>query len=104
MSKGGFIQGVWFGRWASKGGVYWFGGRGGAGRRGAGVKRGVYSSRLYPSISTARPAGVKLRGGQRGDSAICTSQPLIALRLLRGINSKTSKYFIFVHHNLTDSF
>ena len=44
--------------------------------RGAGVKRGVYSSPLYPSISTARAPGVKLRGGQRGDSAICKSQSL----------------------------
>ena len=42
----------------------------------AGVKRGVYSSPLYPSISTARAPGVKLRGGQRDDSAICKSQSL----------------------------
>ena len=73
--KRGFIQGVWFGRWASKEG---FIGLVGVGEvvRGSGVKRGVYSSPLYPSISTARAPGVKLRGGQRDDSAICKSQSL----------------------------
>ena len=77
MSKGGFIQGVWFGSWVSKEGFIGLVGMGvGEVGRGAGVKRGVYSSPLYPSISTARAPGVKLRGGQRGDSAIWKSQSL----------------------------
>ena len=66
-----------------KRGVYWFGWNGGWVKLGggAGVKRGVYSSSLYPAISTARAPGVKLRGGQRGDSAICKSQSLRQMHL-----------------------
>ena len=65
------------------------------------VKRGVYSSRLYPSISGARPAGVKLRGGQRGDSAICTSQPLRGTSYLDTTTSPTSQSTLTLYLYIT---
>ena len=75
--KRGFIQGFGLGGGRQKRGLLvWLEWGVGEVVRGAGVKRGVYSSPLYPSISTARAPGVKLRGGQRDDSAICKSQSL----------------------------